>query len=176
MAKKIESKELRALIKDIAMSIVYDFKDLSNVCLIGIHTRGVPIAKRIKTSIKRAAKIDLPVGKIDINLYRDDFSLSSESPIVKQTDVPFEVNGKNIILVDDVLFTGRTIRSALDAVMDIGRPERVMLAVLINRPKDREVPICPDYYGMEINLKRIMRVNVMLKEIDGEDKIVIVRK
>ncbi len=175
MSKANDNRDLSLVLKGLSEAVISDFPSLIAPVLIGIHTRGVPLALRISRSIEKAFGSKVPVGEIDINLYRDDFSLSAQQPLVKETKVPFEITGKTVILVDDVLYTGRTIRAALDAVMDIGRPDKVLLAVLINRPKDRELPICPNYVGVSIELPRGKRVNVRLKEVDGVDNIAFVK-
>ena len=147
-------------------------KGVDNLALIGIQTRGVYLAERIKSRIKDIEGIDIPSGKMDITLYRDDWTRISSHPVVKTTNISFSVDERQIILVDDVLFTGRTIRAAMDAVIDFGRPDRIELAVLVDRGH-RELPIQANYIGEFVETKRSETVNVMLKEHDGEDRVVI---
>ena len=147
-------------------------KGVDNLALIGIQTRGVFLAERIKSRINDIERIEIPCGMMDITLYRDDWTRISSHPVVKTTDISFSVDKRQIILVDDVLFTGRTIRAAMDAVIDFGRPDRIELAVLVDRGH-RELPIQANYVGEFVETRRSETVNVMLKEYDGEDKVVI---
>lgn len=139
---------------------------------IGIQTRGVYLAERIKSRINDIEGVEIPCGKMDITLYRDDWTRIGSNPVVKTTNISFSVDKRQIILVDDVLFTGRTIRAAMDAVIDFGRPDRIELAVLVDRGH-RELPIQANYVGKFVETKRSETVNVLLKEHDGEDKVVI---
>jgi len=147
-------------------------KGTDNLALIGIQTRGVFLAERIKSRINDIERIEIPCGMMDITLYRDDWTRISSHPVVKTTDISFSVDKRQIILVDDVLFTGRTIRAAMDAVIDFGRPDRIELAVLVDRGH-RELPIQANYVGEFVETRRSETVNVLLKENDGEDKVVI---
>jgi pyrimidine operon attenuation protein/uracil phosphoribosyltransferase len=147
-------------------------KGVDNLALIGIQTRGVFLAERIKSRINDIEGIEIPCGMMDITLYRDDWTRISSHPVVKTTDISFSVDKRQIILVDDVLFTGRTIRAAMDAVIDFGRPDRIELAVLVDRGH-RELPIQANYVGEFVETRRSETVNVLLKENDGEDKVVI---
>lgn len=147
-------------------------KGTNNLALIGIQTRGVFLAERIKSRINDIEGIVIPCGMMDITLYRDDWTRISSHPVVKTTNISFSVDKKQIILVDDVLFTGRTIRAAMDAVIDFGRPDRIELAVLVDRGH-RELPIQANYVGEFVETRRSETVNVLLKENDGEDKVVI---
>jgi len=147
-------------------------KGVDNLALIGIQTRGVFLAERIKSRINDIERIEIPCGMMDITLYRDDWTRISSHPVVKTTDISFSVDKRQIILVDDVLFTGRTIRAAMDAVIDFGRPDRIELAVLVDRGH-RELPIQANYVGEFVETRRSETVNVLLKENDGEDKVVI---
>jgi len=147
-------------------------KGVDNLALIGIQTRGVYLAERIKSRINDIEGIEIPCGMMDITLYRDDWTRISSHPVVKTTNISFSVDKRQIILVDDVLFTGRTIRAAMDAVIDFGRPDRIELAVLVDRGH-RELPIQANYVGEFVETKRSETVNVLLKEYDGEDKVVI---
>ena len=138
--------------------------------LIGIRTRGLYLARRIQSSIRRIKGIDVPAGDIDITLYRDDWTRIGQHPIVQATDILFSVDEKQIILVDDVLFTGRTTRAAMDAVMDFGRPDRIELAVLVDRGH-RELPIEANYVGKTVETRRTDHINVHLLEFDGDDRV-----
>jgi len=143
-----------------------------NLALIGIHTRGVFLARRIQSKIRDIEHVDLKTGDMDINLYRDDWTRIGHQPTVRETKIPFSVDDMQIILVDDVLFTGRTTRAAMDALMDFGRPERIELAVLMDRGH-RELPIQGNYVGKQVETRRSDTVNVLLSEQDGEDKVVV---
>jgi pyrimidine operon attenuation protein/uracil phosphoribosyltransferase len=152
--------------------ILETHKGTENLALIGIQTRGVFLAKRIQSMILKTEGIKVPAGDMDITLYRDDWTMIGYNPVVKNTDIPFSVDGKQIVLVDDVLFTGRTIRAAMDAVIDFGRPDRIELAVLVDRGF-RELPIQADYVGKFVKTKRSDHVNVLLSENDGQDMVLI---
>ncbi len=147
-----------------------------NLALVGIRTGGVFIAKRLATKIHEFEKIEVPTGIIDITLYRDDISLRNKTPQVRATEIPFSIDERDVILVDDVLFTGRSIRAAMDAIIDLGRPQTLQLAVLIDRGH-RELPIRPDYIGKNIPTSRRESVQVLLKEEKkGEDQVFIVQE
>ena len=146
-----------------------------SLVLIGIHRRGVPLAKRLKAIIEKKIKRNLPLGTLDITLYRDDLDTVGHLPIVKNTDIPFDLTDKSVVLVDDVLFTGRTIRSALNELAEFGRTRRIQLAVLIDRGH-RELPICADYVGKSVQTRPDEIVMVRLKETDGIDEVVITVK
>jgi pyrimidine operon attenuation protein/uracil phosphoribosyltransferase len=145
---------------------------LNEMVLVGIRTGGVFLAERLRQKILQKKGIDLPTGIIDITLYRDDWTRVSQTPEVKKTEIHFSIEDKNVLLVDDVLFTGRTIRAALDALLDLGRPRRVELAVLIDRGH-RELPISADYIGRTLEISGQDSVNVELKELGGVDQVVI---
>jgi pyrimidine operon attenuation protein/uracil phosphoribosyltransferase len=142
------------------------------LALVGIRTRGVSLAQRIAQRLSAIESAKVPVGALDITLYRDDLGLKAGAPILRGTDIPFPVGGKTVVLVDDVLYTGRTIRAALDAIMDLGRPRMIQLAVLIDRGH-RELPIRPDYVGKNVPTSRREIVRVELREHDGQDRVVI---
>ena len=161
----------RALIR-IAHEIVEKNKGVSDIVLVGIRTRGVPLAERLAAEIQSIEGIALPVGILDITLYRDDLSSMNHQPVVHQTQIPADINGKTIILVDDVLFTGRTIRAALDAIIDLGRPRSIQLAVLVDRGH-RELPIRADYVGKNVPTSRREIVSVQLDAIDQDERVVI---
>jgi pyrimidine operon attenuation protein / uracil phosphoribosyltransferase len=145
------------------------------LALVGIHRRGVSLARRIAERLHAIEGVSVPVGALDITLYRDDLGLKAEAPLLRGTDIPFPVAGRTVVLVDDVLYTGRTIRAALDAVIDLGRPRMIQLAVLIDRGH-RELPIRPDYVGKNLPTSRREIVHVRLKEHDGDDRVVIQEK
>ena len=147
-------------------------KDLA---LIGIQTRGVFLAHRIQKIIEEIEKVNVPVGILDITFYRDDLTAIGPKPVVKETKINFDISDKTVVLVDDVLFTGRTIRAALDQIMDFGRPKKVELLVLIDRGH-RELPIRADFVGKNIPTSKKEQVELLLEEIDGEDEAIIKEK
>ncbi len=138
--------------------------------LIGIRTRGVPLARRLAAEIARTEGVKIPVGLLDITLYRDDLTTVASSPVLKKTEIPFPVEGRSVILCDDVLFTGRTVRAAMDAILDFGRPRKILLAVLVDRGR-RELPIEAQYIGKKIPTSTTEIVSVTFKETDGEDDV-----
>jgi len=162
----------RTLVR-IAHEIVEKNKGVADLVLIGIRTRGVFLAKRLAQEIFKIEKEEIPVGTLDITLYRDDLSLVARQPLVLKTEIPFDVSQKKIVLIDDVLYTGRTIRAAMDAIVDLGRPQVIQLAVLIDRGH-RELPIRADFIGKNIPTSKKEIVKVNLKEVDEEDKVRIV--
>ncbi|WP_040293463.1 bifunctional pyr operon transcriptional regulator/uracil phosphoribosyltransferase PyrR [Acetonema longum] len=161
----------RALIR-IAHEVIEKNKGIENMALVGIRTRGVPLAEQLAHEIGRIEGRDIAVGVLDITLYRDDLSTLSHQPIVRETKLPFDINGKKIILVDDVLYTGRTIRAALDALIDLGRPQSIQLAVLIDRGH-RELPIRADYVGKNVPTSSKEVVSVQLIATDQVARVVI---
>lgn len=161
----------RALTR-IAHEILERAGGADGLALVGIRTRGVSLARRIAQRLETIEGTKVPVGALDITLYRDDLGLKSEMPVLRGTDIPFPVAGKTVVLVDDVLYTGRTIRAALDAIIDLGRPRMIQLAVLIDRGH-RELPIRPDYVGKNLPTARREIVQVFLREHDGQDRVVI---
>ena len=162
----------RALVR-VAHEIVERNKGAKDLVLVGMQTRGVPLARRLATTIKDLEGINVPVGSLDISLYRDDLSSLSLKPTVHRTDIPVDVTDKQIILVDDVFYTGRSIRAAMDALIDLGRPQSIQLAVLVDRGH-RELPIPADYVGKNIPTSKNEEIKVDIKEVDGEDKVIIV--
>jgi pyrimidine operon attenuation protein/uracil phosphoribosyltransferase len=175
MGKKeviLDKEDIERIITRMTHEILEVHKGIENLTLVGIQTRGVYLAKRIQSKIKEIEGVEIPTGDIDITLYRDDWTRISHHPVVQDTDIFFSVDGKQIILVDDVLFTGRTTRAAMDAVIDFGRPDRIELAVLVDRGH-RELPIQANYVGKQVDTDRNHTVNVLLKEHDGEDTVVI---
>jgi len=169
----LDAADIDRILTRITHEILEVHKGAENLALIGIQTRGVYLARRIQSRINRIEGADIQTGFIDINLYRDDWTRISHQPTVRDTEISFSVDERQIILVDDVLFTGRTTRSALDALVDFGRPDRIELAVLVDRGH-RELPIQGNYVGKHIETRRSETVNVLLSEHDGEDKVVIV--
>jgi len=168
----LDAADIDRKLTRITHEILEVHKGVSNLTLIGIQTRGVFLAKRIQSRINDIEGIEIPTGEMDITLYRDDWTLISPNPVMKTTDISFSVDEKQIILVDDVLFTGRTTRAAMDAVIDFGRPDRIELAVLVDRGY-RELPIQANYVGKFVETRRSETVNVLLEEHDGVDKVVI---
>ncbi len=166
----LDHVEIDRILKRMACEILENHTKTEALALIGIHTRGVFLAHRLQQQIKAFDGVTLPVGEIDITLYRDDWTQLSAQPVVKTTDISFSVDNKKLILVDDVLFTGRTVRAAMDAVIDFGRPARIELAVLVDRGH-RELPIQSNYTGHCIRTQPSEMVNVMLKECDGRDQV-----
>lgn len=166
-----EKQVMRALMR-ISHEILEKNRGAKNLVIIGIRKRGEHLAKRIKKQIKDIESYDTPLGILDITLYRDDFTTIDYKPIVGKTEIPFDVNGKVVVLVDDVLYTGRTVRAALDAIIDFGRPKEIQLAVLVDRGH-RELPIRPDYIGKNVPTSNHEIVDVLVNEVDGEDRVVI---
>ena len=166
----LSEEQMDAAIAKMARQIIKNNQPLEDVILIGIRSRGVPLANWLAEKIKKFTKKNVKVGTLDINLYRDDLSEVDEQPIVRSTELPVPVNGKGIILVDDVLFTGRTIRSALDALVDFGRPKYVHLAVLIDRGW-REFPIQADYVAKKMKTTAKQNIKVLVEDIDGSNEV-----
>jgi pyrimidine operon attenuation protein / uracil phosphoribosyltransferase len=167
--------DISRVLARMASQIVENNPDLSDVLLVGIRRRGVPLAERIATKIKEADNVDVTTGALDITLYRDDLSTVGERPVVNKTELPANITGKTIILVDDVLYTGRTIRAALDELIDFGRPRRVQLAVLVDRGW-RELPIQADYVGKHVTTTATEIIKVMLPEFDETEQVLIVEQ
>jgi len=164
----------RALTR-IAHEILERNKNVERLALVGIRNRGVPLSNRLAALLAELDSIRPDTGILDINLYRDDLSLIADHPIVRKTEIPFQVDGSKIVLIDDVLFTGRTIRAALEALMDLGRPEWIQLVVLVDRGH-REVPIRADYVGKNIPTSRVEQVEVRLNETDGSDEVLLLNE
>jgi pyrimidine operon attenuation protein/uracil phosphoribosyltransferase len=167
-----DNEEIDKSLKRIAYEILEKNKNGKDLVLIGIRKRGVTLAKRLSSKIKEIGGIEIPIGALDINLYRDDLSEVASQPILRKTEVPFSVREKKVILVDDVLYTGRTIRAALDAIIDLGRPRFIQLAVLLDRGH-RELPIRADYVGKNVPTSKGELVEVKLMEDDGIDEVII---
>ena len=168
----LESLQIRDAVVSLAREITADGGNLENLAIVGIRRRGVPLAQRISAEIERRYGAKLELGLLDITLYRDDLSLVAVQPVVHGTEINFNVEGKRIVLVDDVLFTGRTVRAAISEILDFGRPAKIELAVLVDRGH-RELPIAADYVGKKIETRRNELVDVLLTETDGEDRVVI---
>lgn len=169
-----ESAIARAITR-IAHEIIEKNKGVENLVLIGIQRRGIPLATRIAEKIKAVENREILVGILDITLYRDDLSLLAEHPVINGTEINFDIAGKKVVLVDDVIYTGRTVRAAIDAIMDINRPQMIQLAVLIDRGH-RELPIRADYVGKNVPTSRNEIVHVNLIEIDGINGVTITDK
>jgi pyrimidine operon attenuation protein/uracil phosphoribosyltransferase len=163
----------RALTR-IAHEIVERNKGVKNIALIGIRTGGVHLAHRLIERIQAIEGVRVPIGELDITLYRDDLALRKNQPVLRKTSVPFDIAGKVVVLVDDVLFTGRTIRAAMDGLMDLGRPEEIQLAVLVDRGH-RQLPIKANYIGKNLPTSREEKVRVLLEELGEDDRVVIVK-
>ena len=161
----------RALVR-VAHEIVERNKGAKDIVLVGMQTRGVPLAKRLADTIQGLEEITIPVGSLDISLYRDDLSSLSLKPTVHRTDIPVDISDKQVVLVDDVFYTGRSIRAAMDALIDLGRPQSIQLAVLVDRGH-RELPIRADYVGKNIPTSKNEEIKVYVKEVDEEDKVTI---
>lgn len=168
----LDARELDRALTRIAHEIVESNKGAENLALVGIHTRGVPIAERLADRIASFESVRPPVGKLDITLYRDDLTEIALQPVVKKTEVAFDIGGLRLVLCDDVLYTGRTARAALDALVDMGRPAAIQYAVLVDRGH-RELPIRADYVGKNVPTRRDEVVKVRLEEVDGEDGVVL---
>lgn len=168
----LNSEEIDRVISRIAYEIIEKNKGTKDLCLIGIQRGGVELARRIAEKIENFEKARVPLGTLDISLYRDDLSIRKEAPQVRKTDIPFDITDKKVVLVDDVLYTGRSIRAALDALMDVGRPAEIQLAVLIDRGH-RELPIYAQYVGRTVPTSRDETVEVRLKE--GEERVLILK-
>ncbi|UYY07198.1 bifunctional pyr operon transcriptional regulator/uracil phosphoribosyltransferase PyrR [Enterococcus faecalis] len=173
MPKKevVDAVTMKRALTRISYEIIERNKGIQDIVLVGIKTRGIYIAQRLAERLKQLEDIDVPVGELDITLYRDDVK-DMEEPELHSSDVPVSIEGKEVILVDDVLYTGRTIRLAMDAVMDLGRPRKISLAVLVDRGH-RELPIRADYVGKNIPTSKTEEIIVEMEERDGADRIMI---
>ncbi len=169
----LSSKDLERKVMRIVHEILEDNDKINDIAIVGIKTRGEFLARRIVDKLIKIEKKEIPFGTLDITLYRDDLRNNLVIPELKETDIPFNVEKTTIILVDDVLFTGRTIRAAIDAIMDFGRPSKIKLAVLVDRGL-RELPIQADYVGLNIETTPKEKIKVFLKESDKKDKVVLI--
>lgn len=174
-AEIVDQEGLRRTITRLAHEIIERNRGTERLVMVGIRTRGLPLAERLNKIIERVEGKRLPLGVIDITMYRDDVLRKLKQPRVQTTEIPFDIDGKTVILVDDVLFTGRTVRAALDALMDFGRPSTVQLAVLVDRGH-RELPIRADYIGKNVPTSSDESVRVKLSEVDGEDRILLMTR
>jgi pyrimidine operon attenuation protein/uracil phosphoribosyltransferase len=168
----LDAQDIDRILKRIAHNIIEVHKGSADLALVGIQTRGVYLARRLAAIIETIEGVKVPTGTMDITLYRDDWTRITHHPVVQATDIPFSVDAKQVVLVDDVLFTGRTIRAAMDALMDFGRAARIELVVLVDRGH-RELPIMANYVGKVIETRRSETVNVLLTEKDGQDRVVL---
>ena len=168
----LDAGEMRRALTRIAHEILERNKGAAGVVLAGIAARGDDLARRLAQEIERIEGVDVPVGALDITFYRDDIGMRAEAPEVHETRIDFDITGRTVVVVDDVLFTGRTIRAALDALVDFGRPEAIQLAVLVDRGH-RELPIRADYVGKNVPTRKDEEVQVRLAETDGEDAVVV---
>ena len=164
----------RAIIR-ISHEIVERNDGLEDVAIIGIQKRGVPLATRIRKLLEEIEGVKVPMGILDITFYRDDLSMLSAHPVVNGTDIPFDVNGKKIILVDDVLYTGRTTRAAIENIFDMGRPANIQLAILIDRGH-RQLPFRADYVGKNVPTALTEHIDVEVKEVDGQDRVILLKE
>ena len=171
-ARILDAEAIRRTIARIAHEIIERNKGTEQLALIGIRSRGATIAKRLAVQIESIEGVTVPVGILDITLYRDDLARMARNPVVHATDIPFDIADLRLVVVDDVLFTGRSVRAAMDALVDFGRPQSIQLAVLIDRGH-RELPVRADYVGKNIPTSRRERVEVRLDESDGKDEVVI---
>ena len=169
-----DAKAVNALVAKLAVQISRHNRGVKDLALVGIKRRGVPLAERLAARLSAGRKPKIPVGAIDITLYRDDLQMVAETPIVRGSEISFDINGKTLVLVDDVVFTGRTIRAALSELLDFGRPKAIQLAVLVDRGH-RELPIQPDFAAKVIKTQRSDIVDIFFQETDGRDEIVITR-
>ncbi len=166
----MDSEAIRRALVRIAHEIIEKNKGVEDVVIVGIRTRGVPLAQRNAAEINAIENCEMTVGMLDITLYRDDLSTLGYNPVVHGTDINFDLSGKHVVLVDDVLYTGRTIRAALDAVIDMGRPKTIQLAELVDRGH-KELPIRADYVGKNVPTSQKETIEVVLNEIDGTDEV-----
>lgn len=172
-AEILSEQDFQRIVTRLAHEILEKNRGSEDLVIVGIRTRGAFLAQRISSKIREIENKEIPTGFLDITLYRDDFRTRLKQPTVQVTNIPFQIDEQNIVLVDDVLYTGRTIRSALDALMDFGRPTRIYLAVLVDRGH-RELPIRPDFVGKNIPTSIGEEVKVLMKEVDDTDQVLLV--
>jgi pyrimidine operon attenuation protein / uracil phosphoribosyltransferase len=171
----MDAERLRRTLLRMAHEIVEKQPDVRGTVLVGVRTRGVPLAQRLSKMIAEAAGYAPAVGALDITLYRDDLTTIAAHPVIQGTDIPCSIDGRTVVLVDDVLYTGRTVRAALDELIDFGRPDRIRLAVLVDRGH-RELPIRADHVGKTLTTRRDEVVQVRLRESDGDDRVLLLEK
>ncbi len=173
ISQVMDADDIRRALTRIAHEIIEKNRGAEKLGIVGVWRKGAPLAERLAKIISQIEGVRVPVGVLDISLYRDDYM--TRQPKVGKTDIPFEVTGRTIVLVEEVIYTGRTVRSAMDALMDMGRPAAIQLAVLVDRGH-RELPIRPDYVGKNLPTSRKEKVDVQLAEMQGEDRVFIVKK
>ena len=166
----MDDRAMQRALTRIAHEIIERNSGVQDVVLVGIRRRGVPLARMLAEAVERVEGVKIPIGELDITFYRDDLTHRTEQPTVNATCVPFSIVGKTVVMVDDVLFTGRTARAAMDALMDIGRPNKVQLAVMVDRGH-RELPIRADFVGKNVPTARSERIGVHVREYDGENAV-----
>jgi len=169
----VDAAGFNRTITRLAHEIIERNRGAANLAFVGMQTRGVFLARRLAQKIEEIEQMTLPVGVLDTTMYRDDYRTALKQPKVQTTEIPFDLYNMNVVLVDDVLYTGRTVRAALDALMDIGRPRRIQLAVLVDRGH-RQLPIKPDFVGRNVPTSMNEEVRVQMQEVDGEDAILLV--
>ena len=171
----LDSPSIERAVVRMAHEILEKNKGIESLALVGIHTRGVILADRLEKALQAISQVKVPIGLLDINLYRDDLTKVSEQPVIHKTEINFDLDNRTVVLVDDVLYTGRTIRSALNALIDFGRPKRIELAVLIDRGH-RELPIRADFVGKNIPTNEEEIVHVRFLETDNKEEVVVSQK
>ena len=171
-AQILDGPGISRVLTRIAHEILERNKGTDGVVLVGLRSRGIELARRLSRNIKEIEGVEVPVGALDVTLYRDDLGKVGVQPVVRKTEIPFTVDQKKVVLVDDVLYTGRTIRAAMDSLMDLGRPRLIQLAVLVDRGH-RELPVRADYVGKNVPTSQQEQVQVLLEEEDGVDRVVI---
>lgn len=171
-AQIMDGAAIQRVLTRVAHEIIEKNKGTAELVLVGLRSRGVDLARRLSQRLKEIDGVEVPVGALDITLYRDDLGKGGPQPAVRRTEIPFSIENKKVILVDDVLYTGRTIRAAMDGLMDLGRPRTIQLAVLVDRGH-RELPIRADYVGKNVPTAKTEQVQVMLQEEDGVERVVI---
>jgi len=174
-ATVMDEKGIKQALRRIAHEIIERNKGPEDVVLVGVRRRGVPLARRLQSYLSEIENVEIPLGILDITLYRDDLTQRQDQPMVHTTDIPFDLNDRHVVMVDDVLYTGRTTRAAMDALIDLGRPASIQLAVLIDRGH-RELPIRADYVGKNVPTSRSELIEVKVKEIDDADSVEILEE
>lgn len=176
MKTVLDSKQFQVVIQRLSHQLIENHLNFENSCIIGIQPRGIFLSNRIVDYLTNTLKIEIEYGSLDITFYRDDFKSSGELHKVQSTHIPFNIDAKKVILIDDVLFTGRTIRAALDALVDFGRPSTVELLTLIDRRYSRQLPIQPNYTGKTIDSIHSQKVKVLWQEKDKEDQVILLNE